>query len=300
MRYLPLLLLLIAGCAQVAADEIDDRGRAAAQAGLAALDKPPESAAPPAEVGPQTPPPPDSEPVKYMPPPDQVRRVLLFTDTSWCTPCRREAPELDTLERDGMKIGKSEGMDVKIIEAKEQTRGVQHADWHRQFNITALPTFVLLVDGVETDRKVGFLTAAQIREFYGSVAPEVATQRPFADPWRQELMRKHGRQAVSAHTNLDAETVALPTTVLHLKEQSVQFSDSRESRLNRWFSVSFGAGTVSHNGSTVEFSNPPELRFHLFESGRGEVLDSLKAIEFVSGGAKLHLTRFGSINFRVK
>lgn len=301
------------GCAAPAAAD-DSRVKSAAEAGIDALgdDKPQESAAPPAELPAE----PAQEPVKYFPPEDPApapyplpttRRVLCFTDPQTCAPCVREEPEFAAMRQAGWSISTAERQHIKIVNLRE------HHDWHRQYQVTALPTFVLLIDGQEADRHVGFLDRWQLDAFWRNLpgyeqananspqptpAPEVAQTRPFSEPWRAQLPW-HIRQSV--HTNLDVATVALPTTRINLRSQSVEFSgEPVRSRLNRWFSVSFGPGEVSHEGTTVKFSSPPELHFHLLDDGRkGVRLDSLEAIELNSGKIGLRMQRFGLIEFKV-
>jgi hypothetical protein len=303
------------GCAAPAAAD-DSRVKSAAEAGIDALgdNQPQESAAPPVEIQPPasiTEPHIEPEPVKYFPPdePKEPTIAVRFFTAASCAPCVLAEREINRFNSPPMNasrwsVGDWEPGTKRHIHI---VRWEKSRDQFELYGVNATPTYVMTVDGKEIGRREGRQTAEQVEQWirvrYSLLvnAPEVATQRPFAEPWRQELLRKHGRQAIGAHTDLETAMVALPETRINLRQQCVEFSGpSRVSQLNRWFSVSFGAGNVSHSGSTVEFSNPPELRFHLFKDRAGEKLDSLKAIEFVDGGVSFDLVRFGRLKFKVK
>jgi thiol-disulfide isomerase/thioredoxin len=74
--------------------------------------------------------------------------LLDFTAT-WCGPCQQMSPVVETLQRQGYPIYK---VDVD-----------QRPDLARQFRITGMPTFVLVVNGQEVMRQTGATSETQLR-----------------------------------------------------------------------------------------------------------------------------------------
>jgi thioredoxin 1 len=67
-------------------------------------------------------------------------KQLLYFSAPWCGPCRMLGPVLDEL---------SETYPIRKINIDNQS------DVAREYNITSIPTTILLVDGQEVERKVG-------------------------------------------------------------------------------------------------------------------------------------------------
>ncbi len=81
--------------------------------------------------------------------------VLLDFWATWCGPCRMVAPELEQLaleSGDSLKVGK-----VNVDDEMELAQ---------KFNISVIPTLVLIKDGKEVKRTSGFRTKEDIKEFF--------------------------------------------------------------------------------------------------------------------------------------
>ncbi|HVV99116.1 MAG TPA: thioredoxin family protein [Planctomycetaceae bacterium] len=209
-------------------------------------------------------------------------------DASERDACAGLTREFEALRGTGWKV-EATGGHVHVVDIDAWP------DAARQWGVTTAPTFVLSVNRRPAERVSGALSARQIAAFYSTGATGVATFPPH-ERWRSALPA-HVAERVS--NEVEADVLQLPTMRINLLGQALEFVDSRESRLNRWFSVAFRSGSVKHSGSSVTFSAPPELRLHVTETGAGVLLDSLQSIEFTPTGANLHLVRLGSIPIRV-
>lgn len=260
---------------------------------------------PPPQIGPGVTHPP------YVPGPSpsplpvvqERRQILAFVRTRPVQRCDGRRCTFDTSERDACaglpavwdSLRKS-GWEVRANGGHVHTVDIdEHPEAAKQWGVQKCPTLILTVNRqpharFETDGST--MTAPEITRFYSEGS--ATTFRP-REQWRSMLPR--GTPAdVSTDTE---EAISLPTTRINLAGQAIEFIDSKESRLNRWFSVVFRAGNIKHQGNSVVFSAPPEMRLHFTEGGAGVRLDSLKSIEFVPGGANLHLS-IGVIPFRVR
>jgi hypothetical protein len=88
--------------------------------------------------------------------------VLDFT-APWCGPCQQMSPVVSKLERNGYPIRK-----VDLDSSRELAR---------RFNVTSIPAFVLVVDGIEQDRMVGLCSEDQLKRLCARVPrqPEAKT-----------------------------------------------------------------------------------------------------------------------------
>lgn len=81
--------------------------------------------------------------------PPASRGVLLDFTATWCGPCQQMSPIISQLQRQGYPVRK---VDVD----KERSLA-------ERFNVTSMPTFILVVDGKERTRIVGQTSEAQLR-----------------------------------------------------------------------------------------------------------------------------------------
>ena len=69
------------------------------------------------------------------------KNALLYFSASWCRPCQRMKPIIEDL--------KSEGHNIQKVDVEEETLMAQY------FEVTSIPTFVLIIEGKEEERIVG-------------------------------------------------------------------------------------------------------------------------------------------------
>lgn len=93
----------------------------------------------------------------------EPQTVLLEFSAAWCAPCQRMAPVVEELRRAGYPVRQ---VDIE----KEPALA-------RRFRITAVPTFVMVVEGREVDRIVGPATLDQLK-----LLCRLAPQRPVISP----------------------------------------------------------------------------------------------------------------------
>ncbi len=94
--------------------------------------------------------------------------LLDFTAT-WCGPCRQMAPMVDALAAQGNPIRK---VDYD-----------QNRELVVRYNVTAIPCFVMLVDGQEVDRAVGGVSQVRLQQMLslaqrGTSGPGAGTAPP--------------------------------------------------------------------------------------------------------------------------
>ncbi|HNS71485.1 MAG TPA: thioredoxin [bacterium] len=82
---------------------------------------------------------------------------LLDFYADWCGPCKMMAPIFEEIEKDYENRIEFKKVDV---EAEEQLAG--------QYNIGSIPTFVLLKDDKEIDRKTGAMPKEMLKAWLDS------------------------------------------------------------------------------------------------------------------------------------
>ncbi len=104
---------------------------------------------------------------------------LLDFSATWCGPCQQAKPFIQQLRR--------EGLPVREVDVDRQR------DVAQRFNITAMPTFVLVIEGREVDRVVGYRpgeTESDIRRLVAKIPPakteptsKTVEAEPEKKPW---------------------------------------------------------------------------------------------------------------------
>ena len=89
-------------------------------------------------------------PSTSRPRPRPRTRVLLFT-ASWCVACRRCDATLAALRRAGWRVGPGDDAHVRVVDVDRDPAAA------KRFAVTAVPTWVRVVDGEETRRVAGSL-----------------------------------------------------------------------------------------------------------------------------------------------
>jgi thioredoxin-like negative regulator of GroEL len=80
-----------------------------------------------------------------------MRHILYFT-AEWCNPCKRVRPIAEELDRDGI-------IKFQYVDADD------NIDLCKQFEIKAIPTFILIEDNKEVRRINGAKTREQLEDF---------------------------------------------------------------------------------------------------------------------------------------
>lgn len=80
-----------------------------------------------------------------------MKKTLLIFSASWCQPCKMYKQNLD---------GKAINVDnYKVVDIDE------YPDLTKQYQIRSVPTTILFIEGEETKRKSGAMTAEQLNQF---------------------------------------------------------------------------------------------------------------------------------------
>ena len=82
----------------------------------------------------------------------------------WCAPCRMMSPVLETT---------AEKMAGRVTFVKLNTD--ESMSTAREFRITAIPTMIVFVGGVEKDRIIGLLPQSQLEARLAALAPAAPT-----------------------------------------------------------------------------------------------------------------------------
>ena len=90
-----------------------------------------------------------------------LRKRILYLHASWCTFCRRVKQEAyPKLKKAKWKIGTKATNHIQEIDTDKFPKLID------KYNLELLPTFILIVDGKEVNRRDGFLSAYKIAELY--------------------------------------------------------------------------------------------------------------------------------------
>ena len=78
-----------------------------------------------------------------------MRHILYFT-ADWCNPCKRTRPIVDELNRD------SGDVKFQIIDVDSEL------EMAKNFNVSSIPTFIVMENGSESHRVTGAQTKDQL------------------------------------------------------------------------------------------------------------------------------------------
>jgi thiol-disulfide isomerase/thioredoxin len=216
--------------------------------------------------------------------------LLLDFATPYCGPCRQMEPVIQSFENAGYPIRKVDA-----------TREPQLSD---QFNVTRFPTFLMLVDGREVDRVVGYTSGERIQQMFATArqasvqrtrgqspdpSPPAAPRRetpnsalgptsPLDDPtWPKREGWTSGDR--DGRTNSGAEPQPLPTdTAAALLSATVRLRvDDAQGR-------SFGTGTIidARSGEALVVTCG-----HLFRDSKGKGPVSVELFEATATGIRV-------------
>lgn len=82
-----------------------------------------------------------------------MKHILYFT-ADWCNPCQRTRPIAEELHSDG-------AINFEFVDADS------NIDMINRFSIKAIPTYILIKDGIEVKRMNGAKTRQDFLEFIG-------------------------------------------------------------------------------------------------------------------------------------
>lgn len=112
----------------------------------------------------------------------KTRGYVLDFSATWCGPCQQVAPVVEKLAREGLPI---KSVDVD-----------RHPELKQQFNITSLPTFVLVIDGKVKKRQTGWMPESDIRRMLAAIpAPQPSAPPQLLVDDRNSDQRNAGQRA---------------------------------------------------------------------------------------------------------
>lgn len=158
----------------------------------------------------------------------------------WCGPCQQMVPLVEKLKREGLPIRK-----VDIDKEKSLAE---------KYNISSIPTFVVVVNGQEVQRQSGALTETGLRQMIAKV-PETSSGELIASNTSQPGIQLGEAGSISANdTNLvvrgnDAETssVVKPVSLANDNFSADPMDSSVRIRVTVAGKVNLGSGTVIYS-----------------------------------------------------
>lgn len=90
-----------------------------------------------------------------------MNRQMLYFHAKWCGPCKKfDSEQVPELKRRNWGVDTNKHSYIKKLDYDKFPELV------KKYNVEAIPVFILLKDGVEIDRLVGYHTAAQVTQMW--------------------------------------------------------------------------------------------------------------------------------------
>jgi len=83
-----------------------------------------------------------------------MKKIVMFS-AAWCSPCKQAKPVFQQLKESIKEV------EFQIVDIDEEHEMAQ------DFNITGVPTFMLIEDGEEVKRLVGAQNVVRVKELIG-------------------------------------------------------------------------------------------------------------------------------------
>ncbi len=189
--------------------------------------------------------------------------VVLDFSAPWCGPCQQMSPIVSKLERNGYPIRK---VDLD-----------SNRDLARRFNVSSIPAFVLVVDGVEKDRVVGACSEEQLKRLCARI-PRPNEAHPSAS-------EQAGNPSRSSPARPEAAPAPGPTCPVEDKPAPSKpgfrlpfFGDKKEEPSRNPPEVALSRGKIDQQAS-----RPPVTGDPLAASVRIRVIDASGGIDVGSG-----------------
>jgi len=109
--------------------------------------------------------------------------VLLDFTAAYCPPCQQMVPTIQRLQKEGLAIRK--------VDTTEQPNVT------RQYNVERIPTFILLVDGKETQRLTGLRSESELRRIMLTAQDEVDKRKAASRPPERQAPQTARREKES-------------------------------------------------------------------------------------------------------
>ena len=128
---------------------------------------------------------------------------ILEFSAQWCGPCRTMAPAIEQLRQQGYPL--------RTIDVDQET------DASRRYQVTHLPTVVVIRDGTEVGRLVGFRTHFELAQWFKRL--EITPGASVAEPTQLAQIKPEVRSAIQDSRMASAEDLATATHTSSMVQQ---------------------------------------------------------------------------------
>ena len=113
---------------------------------------------------------PDEPPVPAEKPVERSRYIV-YVGATWCGPCQQTKRDtFPAMVKSGWKIGSEVDSHVRVLD--------YDADDVSRYQISVVPTWILMDGGREISRATGFMDPVQVDRFYRTQIQRVAATKP--------------------------------------------------------------------------------------------------------------------------